>query len=263
MSATITLEDGQVRQVRADGMVEIPCRRCGGSGHFSFNLLDGTMCYGCYGRGREGYETVEDAQRKAHQRVLARARADRKRAAKEAAAVTALAEWRAALGARVAVVDRLIAEHTPEQYASGFLSEMAVRAAYRPLTDGQLAAVERALAQRDAEAAAPVVPAPEGRVEVIGEVISVKDVEDTFSPYGGTVWKMTVKADGGYRVHCTIPSSLGPEMITASYDEDMYALRGSRIRFTATLTRSADDESFAFGKRPSKATRLSAAEVDD
>lgn len=27
------------------------CSRCGGSGHFSFNLKDGTKCYGCNGSG--------------------------------------------------------------------------------------------------------------------------------------------------------------------------------------------------------------------
>lgn len=27
------------------------CSRCGGSGHFSFNHKDGTMCYGCSGTG--------------------------------------------------------------------------------------------------------------------------------------------------------------------------------------------------------------------
>lgn len=27
------------------------CGRCGGSGHYSFNLRDGTICFGCAGRG--------------------------------------------------------------------------------------------------------------------------------------------------------------------------------------------------------------------
>ena len=27
------------------------CTRCGGSGHYSFNLRDGTVCYGCGGKG--------------------------------------------------------------------------------------------------------------------------------------------------------------------------------------------------------------------
>ena len=32
-------------------IVTRPCTRCGGSGHYSFNLRDGTICYGCGGRG--------------------------------------------------------------------------------------------------------------------------------------------------------------------------------------------------------------------
>lgn len=29
------------------------CPRCGGSGHYSFNLMHGTMCYGCSGTGEQ------------------------------------------------------------------------------------------------------------------------------------------------------------------------------------------------------------------
>lgn len=29
------------------------CSRCGGSGHFSYNAMDGTRCYGCSGSGKK------------------------------------------------------------------------------------------------------------------------------------------------------------------------------------------------------------------
>lgn len=29
------------------------CGRCGGSGHYSFNMIHGTMCYGCGGCGKQ------------------------------------------------------------------------------------------------------------------------------------------------------------------------------------------------------------------
>lgn len=29
------------------------CSRCGGSGHYSYNQMDGTMCYGCRGTGKQ------------------------------------------------------------------------------------------------------------------------------------------------------------------------------------------------------------------
>lgn len=30
---------------------KVPCRRCGGSGKYSYNLIHGTKCYGCNGTG--------------------------------------------------------------------------------------------------------------------------------------------------------------------------------------------------------------------
>lgn len=31
--------------------IKAPCKRCGGSGHYSYNSMDGTRCYGCGGSG--------------------------------------------------------------------------------------------------------------------------------------------------------------------------------------------------------------------
>lgn len=31
--------------------IKAPCKRCGGSGHYSYNSMDGTKCYGCGGSG--------------------------------------------------------------------------------------------------------------------------------------------------------------------------------------------------------------------
>lgn len=41
------------------------CKRCGGSGHYSFNPLDGTTCFACRGSGKEKLEVrwYTDAQR--------------------------------------------------------------------------------------------------------------------------------------------------------------------------------------------------------
>lgn len=52
------------------------CGRCGGSGHFSFNLKDGTRCYGCGGSGFVMVDPVKVARNLA---------AKEKRAAKTAA----------------------------------------------------------------------------------------------------------------------------------------------------------------------------------
>lgn len=130
---------------------------------------------------------------------------------------------------------------------------------YGSLTDGQMAALPKALARIEewtTPGAACAVdfsgdPAPEGRVEVEGEVISVKE-RDT--AYGYEI-KMTVAADAGYKVWVTRPRAL-----EGYWDDDgIYHAgvdRGDRVRFTATLTRSDRDPRFAFGKRPTKAERI-------
>lgn len=51
------------------------CTRCAGSGHFSFNLIDGTKCYGCNGSGKKTFKTSPEV------RAAAKARRDAKRAA--------------------------------------------------------------------------------------------------------------------------------------------------------------------------------------
>lgn len=84
-----------------------------------------------------------------------------------------------------------------------------------------------------------MTPAPEGRLQVTGEVLSTKYTES----YYGTQFKMLVKDDRNFKVWSTIPSSIC---------EDIE--KGSRITFTATLEQSDDDESFAFAKRPTKAS---------
>lgn len=82
------------------------------------------------------------------------------------------------------------------------------------------------------------VPAPEGRVQVRGRVVSVKRYEGEF----GVSYKMTVKVqedEGSWLVWVSVPSGLEVE-------------RGETVEFRATLKRGLD-EHFALGKRPTNA----------
>jgi trimethylamine:corrinoid methyltransferase-like protein len=38
------------------------CTRCGGAGNYSFNLKDGTVCYGCNGSGFQMRDLAKDAR---------------------------------------------------------------------------------------------------------------------------------------------------------------------------------------------------------
>jgi hypothetical protein len=131
---------------------------------------------------------------------------------------------------------------------------------YGDLTPRQFEAVVAAVA-RDAERAAGrpeeiKAPAPEGRVTLTGEIVSVKEHESAF----GVTRKMTVKVstpEGVWLAWMTVPSGLirgaaaHSVLLDGSKRPDPYdGLRGKTVEVTATLTRSDRDESFAFGKRP-------------
>lgn len=93
---------------------------------------------------------------------------------------------------------------------------------------------------RNAEQTKNAQPATEGRQEVSGRVIKVYE---KFSDYG-SYWKMTLLDDRGFTVNGTIPSSIDD------------AKEGDRVTFTAKLEPKADDEYYAFYKRPTKAQIL-------
>lgn len=88
-------------------------------------------------------------------------------------------------------------------------------------------------AERDANSR----PAPEGKIDVVGQVVKLTASENDY----GTVDKMIVADDSGFRVYVTVPAAIASVKI------------GDRVSFTARLTRSDRDVDFAFGKRPSKA----------
>lgn len=73
-------------ETRVHGGVEQalnPCSRCQGTGHYSFNPVDGTRCFGCRG-SRGTWVEVDEYLRLARNRAKARAARQRK-AAREAA----------------------------------------------------------------------------------------------------------------------------------------------------------------------------------
>lgn len=140
------------------------------------------------------------------------------------------------------------------QFSSPFLTSVAQRfKQYGELSERQVAAAERAVVreseryyarlerqarwQAEREAA---LPAPSGRACILGEVISVKWVAG-YAYRSPDVKKIQVKTEAGWRVHMTCPSSI------------LSVKKGDTIAVTVTLEPSADDPTFAFGKRPTGA----------
>ena len=121
---------------------------------------------------------------------------------------------------------------------------------YAELSDRQIAAVKTALV-RDAEwevkkaaeqkQMESAKDAPSGRIEITGEILSIK-YRDSF--YGGG-FKITIKTTDGWKLWVSRPSALKEVEI------------GDTVSMTAMVTPSNDDPKFAFGKRPSKAVLAS------
>ena len=146
----------------------------------------------------------------------------------------------------------------------------------KPLTENQEAAVLRIIAdiarraQVEAERKAAAKPAPQGKAQVAGEIVKITCREGYMS--GSAETKATVQCDG-YAVWVTLPRPVEQWAVAhrsrqiwgnrVNYGRPDYegagyrwtaALKGTRVSFTADLTRSDKDASFAFAKRPSKVT---------
>jgi hypothetical protein len=163
--------------------------------------------------------------------------------AKDAEREAKLAEERSLLEGRDDVIEWL--RHRQENPVrvtslSGRMDEILNSIAQRfddkgSITPKQLEMVELAMGVSDAEDVTP------GRQVITGEVLKVTEREDHFSPYGGIVYKMTVKDDRGFKVWGTVPSGLGVD------------IEGERVTFTGTVQPSDEDPKFGFFKRPAKA----------
>lgn len=96
-------------------------------------------------------------------------------------------------------------------------------------------------------------PAPAGHTVIEGRIVSAKYQDN---PYGGyyaqDVLKILVADDRGFRVWVTCPKDIRTAVIKTiagvTGQSILDALKGVRVRMTATLQPKKDDPTFAFGK---------------
>lgn len=102
-----------------------------------------------------------------------------------------------------------------------------------------------------------------GRIEVTGRVLTIKSQPSNFG-YGGSVTKMLVLDDRGFKVWGTFPEALTDPIFELAKQAGLEGMElscaglvksGAKVRvgFTAAVEKSRDDETFGFVKRPSKA----------
>jgi len=84
-----------------------------------------------------------------------------------------------------------------------------------------------------------------GRTEIEGKIVSVREA-DPYAQYGSD--KMLLELDDGRRCWGSIPSFV---LQSADY-EKLEDLKGLRVAFRARITLAAEDQYFAFYRRPTK-----------
>jgi hypothetical protein len=192
----------------------------------AFNLATGPIPKDRFDRRR--YDEIWEALEQA--RTLSIAEAD--------AEVEAILEWaRSQQGSQSEYISNLAVIAGADSIGPRHIGyALSMPAAF---TRAKQSEAERAArkAARDAERAT-AAPVPTGRVQIEGEVRTIKAVDSMY----GLTYKMRVVSDAGWAVWGTIPSAISQVEI------------GDRVSLVATVEASADDKTFGFYKRPAKAT---------
>lgn len=246
---TAAVRDIDLAKGVATGFEKTVCKRCGGAGGSDAWKHTGYTCYDCGGSGGHGRRPVkvyslekldklDTAKMKRDATLAEKARiAEEKR---QAEADAKRAEW---LKGEPEFAKALKA-YKAASFSIEFLSDMVAKFdRTSDLTRKQIDAFVKTVNSRiederkDAEAEDVV----EGKIDITGEILSVKQhVDDYYYPPKVTR-KMIVRDDRGFKVWGSVPSSI--------YSAD----RGDRVSFSARVTRSDDDAKFGFFKRPTKA----------
>ena len=229
----------------------VPCHRCGGQGF----VAPWGVCFRCGGHCTDPTErkwlypaSWTDAQVEAWDE----ARQEKNRKARKRAAEKREAEARKVWDRNVerfpalATMDEKCREGDSDIFPF-FAIDIRAKARRFDLSDRQGEAVTKAIEEALVEPEASDAPAWEnGRQVVEGVIATRRFVENA---YGGSM-KLRILTDDGRGLWVTEPAT-----VLGTDGEPVYIIeKGDRICLTATVEVSEDDPTFAFGKRPTKAT---------
>lgn len=246
------------------------CKRCGGTGHYSFNGFD-SICYECNNdsSARLGVFVGDEkaAAKDAHRRFKARAAGQAKKEAARMVFIHKMEAKQAAVKAADAGVFAAVEASDNDDKCSSFMRSMhenlffAIEA-NRPFTENMIAAVRKSIdAKAEKDANAVPVPVTDKRMAITGIIVSAKYVENDF----GGAYKILVEDDLGFRVYGSLASSLQEVFYNEFYDQDgnnriddgkavwLEIVKGRRVTFMAKVEASRDDKAFGFFTRPTKA----------
>lgn len=230
--------------------IERRCHRCGGSGIYT--QYHGT-CFACTGTRSTWIErpNVIAVARNHRTKVAARANRDAKRVAAATEAAAEGIAWLEANGMTEAVEGLDMNSSISAERILWGLGQKCLQ--FGCMTEKQ-AAFARSLIVQISERKvqdARKISAPTGRVAVTGQIVARKISENAYGSTDRITILVEVEA-GTWTLNCTTPSA-----ITGASPR-----RGDTVSLTATVEPSDTDPSFAFGKRPSKATLVKAPDAE-
>lgn len=237
---------------------KVNCTRCGGSGTYSFNLMHGTVCFGCGGR-KYSWQPVEQVAKRLRNRAAAAARRETKRANAKA---QGLIDGRARLDADPELKAAMAGSKNT------FIHSIACRLMLNgTISEKQAASVIKARAGERKYEAAKAESAERATGIPVNLLGKRSRIEGRVT---GAKWKTTEWGDslrvtltietpegGEYRLNGTLPSKVMDALRqeTPSLDEGD-AIKGRRIAFDAKIERSDQDATFGFWNRPTKAALI-------
>jgi hypothetical protein len=237
-AGTPILHDGFEIAVRlADGQVFDYCKRCGGSGQYSFNGFD-SICYGCSGSGLGKATTELDAIKRANARWAAarkRRRTEQARMAKQEIERAAWAAQHPELAEELGKVVELYRDEDPSILGVGVLLDLAQQAAWRPLSPAQTELATKLVIQftarqqatqerQERQAAAGHIGTVGEKVELDVEIVYVKSIESSFNGRPTYSWLVIMKTAEGATVKTF-----------SSGDFGIRAEKGQQVRIKGTV----------------------------
>lgn len=267
-----------------DGSYFKGCRRCGGTGHYSYDGMS-SDCYLCNNSSAklgEPLESYEAGIKWCHTRAMARKRREAKKEQERLAKLAKREEAQLAVKEIAPEVYDFLMSDAAYESRNSFVAQMSSVFQYhigtdRRWTEKMTDAIRRhlsTLAREEADAAAhPVV---EGRIVIRGEIMSAKVVETDF----GTAYKILVKDERGFKVWGSLPKAQADEaydlwyaemekngdslydfgpavwLLGGGHDGKYAGVKGRGITFSATVKASDDDKAFGFFSRPTKGAWL-------
>jgi hypothetical protein len=191
----ITIDGIDIAVELADGRVFDYCKRCGGTGHYSFNQIDGTVCYGCNGSGLGKVTTRVDAIKRANARRAAarkRQRVEEARLVKQEQERQEWADAHSELAEGLAKVAKAHRDEDSSILGIGVLLDFAQQAQWRPLSPKQTDFATKLLAayierqdkiseRKQAQAAAGHVGTVGEKLTIDAEIVFTKLIEGSFN----------------------------------------------------------------------------------